>query len=147
MDEHRINIRGIKEGEEIYGGSEVGDPSGAGERWQRGGGGCEVPGSSPDIVSLEEVLGRRGERTPARHPTEKERGVEASGARESETQRGAGITEPGVDAFKKRDELGLSGRRLGSRVTDYQREGIRRVVEEYLGQGIAIMSTLGALVS
>lgn len=145
MDEHRIKGRGIEAGEEIYGGAEVGDASGVGAKRQWGGGSGEVSGSSSDVVSLEEVFGGGGQRGFAGSSSEEEPGGEAIGGGEPEAQRGVGITESGVDAFKKRDELGLSGRVLGSRLTAYQREGVRRAVEEYLGQGIPIGDTLAAL--
>jgi putative transposase len=126
--------------------AEAPDTQRMGAKRQRGGNGPEVSSSSPDLIPLEKSHGTRGADLFKRHPAESGSGDEAIKNRESEAQRDGDLVEPGIDAFKKKDELGLSDRKKGCSYSSEQRQRITQEVESLFSQGTPkaeILKTLG----
>lgn len=65
--------------------------------------------------------------------------------RKHKTQRGSGVTNPGTDAVKKKDELGLTNRRKGSFYSKTQRARIVDEIERLFVRGIKKTETLKTL--
>ena len=108
--------------------AEAPDPQGVGEGRKRHRGSPEVPGPSPHPVSLEEGPGTGRRDLPAGDPTPPRSLPSEAGEGEPETQGGPGPSGPGAHAFKKRDELGLSGRPKGAHYSPEQRQRIIHAV-------------------
>jgi putative transposase len=115
--------------------AETPDTQGVGAKWQRGGNGPKASNSSPHVIPVEKGDGARGSDLFKRHPTESGSRSETVTNRESETQRDGDAVKPGIDAFKKKDELGLSDRVKGCSYSTEQRQRIIQEVESLFSQG------------
>ena len=65
--------------------------------------------------------------------------------RKHKTQRGSGVTNPGTDAVKKKDELGLANRQKGSFYSKTQKARIVDEIERLFARGITKTETLKTL--
>lgn len=122
------------------------DSQGMGPKRQRGGDSPEVSNSSPHAIPVEASIGTRGADVPKGHSAESRSRGESIKSREPETQRNGDPFEPGIDAGKKKDELGLSDRQKGCGHSPEQRQRIIQEVESLHSQGTPkaeILRTLG----
>jgi hypothetical protein len=123
--------------------AETPDPQRMGAKRQRGGNGPEASSSSPHLIPVEKSHGTRGSDLLKRDQAESGSGDETVKNRESEAQRDGDPAEPGIDAFKKKDELGLSDRKKGCSYSSEQRQ---RIVESLFSQGTPKAEILKTLV-
>lgn len=117
-----------------------------GAKRQRSGDGPKASNPSPHVIPVEESYGARGSDLLKGHPTKSGSRDETNTNREPETQRNSDLVKPGIDAFKKKDELGLSDRIKGCGYSPEQRQRILQEVESLYSQGTPkteILKTLG----
>jgi transposase InsO family protein len=145
MNERPTDIGRRQKQEEVHGKPEAGDFKGVGSRGERGGGGSEEWYSSHDPVSLEEAAGGRCGGVSQGEPTLDESEDQGSGKRESEPQGNGDPVVTGVDAFKKKDELGLTGRVPGARYSGEQKERILKAVEGFASKGVSTAAAVRKL--
>jgi len=146
MNERTTNDPQPKKSPTAYPGAEASDPQGMGAKRPRGGNGPKVSSSPSDLIPMEKSHGARSSDLFKGNPTEGRSGDEAVKNRESETQGNGNLVEPGIDAFKKKDELGLSDRKKGCGYSPEQRQRILQEVESLFSQGTPkteILKTLG----
>lgn len=137
MHERTTNPPRNKDPQKIYPAPEAPNSQGMGGHGQRHRSGPKEPDPSPNPLSLEEgpgagspsVLERKEAACRPPHP--------AAGERKSEAEGGVGPSGPGVDAFKKRDELGLTNRSKGTSYSSEQRQRILAEVETLVQAGIS----------
>lgn len=146
MNERTTNDPQPKKSPATHPGAEAPDSQGMGAKRPRGGNGPKVSGSSSDVIPMEKSHGARSSDLFKGNPTKGGPGDEAVKNRESETQGNGDLVEPGIDAFKKKDELGLSDRKKGWGYSPKQRQRILQEVESLFSQGTPkteILKTLG----
>jgi transposase-like protein len=121
-----------KEDKKIYSQAEVRNSQGVGTNRKRYPGSRKTSDSSSHSIPLEKGVRARGrdypqgKKTQAGSPNKKVR------EREPIPQRGPCLSESGTNAFKKRNERGLSNRKKGQHFSKEQRE---RIIEEILRVG------------
>ncbi len=145
MHERPTNNGGRQAAQEVHSQSEAGDPEGMGflRKWS---GGLATPwDSSLDPVSLEETIGTGGGGVSQREPIQTEPAGKGTGKRESEAQRHRDFAVSRPDAVKKKDELGLTGRKAGQAYTQEQRQRILDTVERLKTKGISAVTALREL--
>jgi hypothetical protein len=146
MNERTTNDPRTKERPQADPRAEAYDPQGMGAKRQRGGNGPEASSSSPHLIPVEKSHGTRGSDLLKRNQAKSGSRGETVKNRESETQRNGDFVEPGIDAFKKKDELGLSDQEKGCSYSPEQRQRITQEVESLFSQGTPkaeILKTLG----
>ena len=119
---------------------------GMGTYRQRCGNSPEVPASSDDPVSVAQSTGARGRDVSERQASPKGHTYQGTGGREPEIERSPCLPNPGTDAVKKKDELGLTNRRKGTSYSGTQRVRIVARVKELKASGInktRALKTLG----
>jgi len=137
MYERPTNYPGPEEGKKVHSQKEAGDSEGVGTKWKRYSGSRKISDSSSHSIPLEKGVRARsrdypqGEKIQGRSPNKKVR------EREPIPQRGPCLSESGTDAFKKRDELGLSNRKKGQHFSQGQRERIMEEVLRLRNQGVS----------
>lgn len=142
MNEYRVKGRKNQEGEEIQCRPQVSHPSGMGKdrQWSRDSGKVSDTPSHP--LSLEETVGFRGKGVVKGDKGEEGHFGQEIARGKLEVKGGFSLTKPGIDLFKKRDELGLSGHFIGQRITRIQKKGVIEAVREFVGQQIPISRVL-----
>ena len=103
---------------------------GMGTYRQRCGNSPEVPASSDDPVSVAQSTGARGRNVSERQASPKGGMHQGARGREPEIERSPCLPNPGTDAVKKKDELGLTNRRKGTSYSGTQRVRIVARVKE-----------------
>lgn len=138
MDERTTNNNGEKERQEAYASTKASDHQGMGadRQWYRSS--RETSDTPSYSVSLEEDAGAGCRGILEREKTKTRPKAQGTGGRKQAAQRGIDITDTGANAFKKRDELGLSSRRKGSTYTFKQRQRIIEEVNRLKAEGINI---------
>jgi len=93
-----------------------------------------------------------GESTSARGPDVSERQAsqkrcphQGAGGRKPETERSAGVPDPGTNAVKKSDELGLTNRRKGATYSGTQQARISNRVAQVKASGVTKIKALRTL--
>jgi Transposase len=146
MNERRTNDPQSEESPKTDTRAKAPDSQGMGANWQRGRTGPEASTSSPDALPVEKGHGARGADLFKGFSAESGSRGTAVKRRESETQRNGDLVKPGIDAFKKKDELGLTDRIKGCRYSSEQRQRIIEEVESLFSKGTSkaeILRTLG----
>lgn len=121
------------------------DTQGMGVRWQRRGNSPEAPTSSDDPVSMAQSIAARSRNVSKRQASPKGYTDQGTGRREPEAERSAYVPNPGTDAFKKKDELGLTNRRKGATYSGTQQVRIVVRIDELKASGIAKTQALRTL--
>ena len=142
MHERTTNPSRNKGPQEIYPAAQASNSQGMGSHGQRYRSGPEAPDPSPNPLSLEEGPGTRSPSVSQRQEATHRSSDSAVGDRESEVEGGLGPSDPGVDAFKKRDELGLTNRAKGSSYSSEQRQRIITEVQNLAQAGISKVQAL-----
>lgn len=146
MNERTTNDPQPKKSQETEPRAEASNHQGMGSKRKRGRGGPEVSNSSPHAIPVEASSGTRGSDVSKGYPAESRSRGEGLEKREPETQGNGDPVEPGIDAGKKKDELGLSDRQKGYGYSPEQRQRIIQEVESLYSQGTSkaeILRTLG----
>jgi putative transposase len=142
MYERTTNPSRNKDPKEIYPAAEAPSPQGMGSRGQRHRSGSKAPDPPPNALSLEESPGAGGPGVPEREEASRRSSGSQAGEGEPEAERGVGSSDPGVNAFKKRDELGLANRSKGSSYSAEQRQRIIAEVQSLVQSGISRVQAL-----
>jgi putative transposase len=145
MNERTTNDPQPKKSKETQPRAKASDPQGMGSKRQRGGGCPKVSTPSPDVIPVETSLGTRGADVPKGYPAESRSRGQSLEERESETQRNGDSVKPGIDASKKKDELGLSDHQKGYGYSPGQRQRIIQEVESLYSQGTSKAEILRSL--
>lgn len=145
MNERRTNDPQSKKSPKINPRAEAPDSEGMGAKRKRGGNGPEASSPSPHLISVEKSHGTRSPDLPQGNPTESGTRGKATKNREPEAQRNRDLVKPGVDAVKKKDELGLSDRLKGCSYSPEQRQRILLEVESLYSKGTPKAETLRSL--
>lgn len=129
MNERTTNDPQSKKSPKTYSRAKAPDTQRMGAKRQRGGNGPKASSPSPHVIPVEKSDGARGTDLFKGHPTKSGSRGETVKNRKSETQRNGDLVKPGIDAFKKKDELGLSDRVKGCSYSAEQRQRIIREAE------------------
>lgn len=122
-----------KEDQKIHSQAEVRNSQTVGTNRKRYPGSRKTSDSSSHSIPLEKGVRTRGRDYPQGKKTQ------AGSPREREPipQRGPFFSESGTNAFKKRDELGLSNRKKGQPFSKEQRERSIEEISRVVNQGIS----------
>ncbi len=142
MHERTTNPPRNKDPQEIYPATEAPNSEGMGGLGQRHRSGPKTPNPSSNPLSLEEGSRAGSPSLPERQETASRSPGPTTGSREPEAEGGLGPSDPGADAFKKRDELGLTNRSKGTAYSSEQRERIIEEVDSLAHTGISKVQTL-----
>jgi putative transposase len=142
MHERTTNPPRTEGPQEIYPATEASNSQGMGSLGQWNRSGSKAPDSSPDPLSLEEGPGARSPSVPERQEVPRRSSGSQTGEGEPEAEGGLGPSDPGVDAFKKRDELGLTNRSKGTSYSPEQRQRIITEVQNLVRAGISKFQAL-----
>ena len=142
MNERTTNSSRNKDPQEIYPAAQTSNTQGMGSHGQRYRSGPEAPDPSPNPLSLEEGPGTRSPSVSQWQEAAHRSSDSAVGDRESKAEGGLGPSDSGVDAFKKRDELGLTNRAKGSSYSSEQRPRIIAEVQNLVQSGISKVQAL-----
>ncbi len=145
MHERTTNYPRSKKNQDICSTAKAPDSQGMGadRQWNRGS--PEASDSSPNLVSLAKGFGARGSRiskeqqAPSRPPHQR------AGKREPKAQGNLEPTNPGIDAGKKRDEFGLTGRDMGSWYSQEQQQRIIQYAQSLCSKGFSLSEILKVL--
>ena len=146
MHERSTDYRTSQETKEIHTTAKAPDSQGMGAEWQRYRGCQEVSNSSPHPVSVEEGPGARSRGLFEWQETQSRSQDKGTGRREPQIEGSSCHSDPGVDVAKKKDELGLTGRRKGCSYSAVQRQRIIEEVDKLKASGIkktVILRNLG----
>jgi len=102
--------------------------------------------SSDDPVSVGQSASTGGTDIFEREASPERSSHQGTGRRKPEAEGSADLPDPGADAFKKKDELGLTNRRKGATYTGTQRLRIIEEVEQLKASGSSkskVFKTLG----
>jgi putative transposase len=144
MYERTTNSPRKRETKEIYPPTEAPSSQGVGRDWKRHRGCPKVSDPSPNPLSLEESPGTRRSDLSGRQETSRRSSGSQVGKGESESERGLSSADPRVDAFKKRDELGLANRPKGCSYSPEQRQRIIEEVQKLQQKGLSKIKILKA---
>jgi putative transposase len=145
MHERTTNPQRKRETKEIYAPTEAPSSQGMGRDRKRHRGCAEVPNPSPNSLSLEESLGTgRSDLSEWQEASCRSSGPKV-GEGKSEAERGLGSSDPRIDAFKKRDELGLTNHSKGDSYGPEQRQRIIEEVQKLQQTGLSKVEILKAL--
>ena len=111
--------------------------------WHRSG--PKAPDPSPNPLSLEEGFGAGSPGVPERQEATHRSPDSTPGEGKPEVEGGLGPADPGIDAFKKRDELGLTHRSKGTSYSLEQRQRIIAEVQKLVEAGISKVQALRSL--
>jgi len=145
MYERSTDHRELEKAKEIYPTAKTSDSQRVGteRQWDRG---CpQVPDSSPYSVSLEESPGARGRDFPQWQTSAIRSQDKGTGRRESQIEGSPCHSDSGTDVVKKKDELGLTGRRKGATYSGIQRQRIIEEVERLKACGVSKTVALRSL--
>lgn len=142
MYERTTNPARTKGPQEIYSAAEASNSQGMGSHGQRHRSSPKAPDSSPNPLSLEEGPGARSPSVPGWQEAARRSPDPEAGEGESKAEGGFGPSDPGVDAFKKRDELGLANRSRGTSYSPEQRQRIIAEVQNLVQAGISRVQAL-----
>jgi len=142
MHERTTNPPRTEGPQKIYPPTEASNSQGMGSHGQRYRSSPKEPDPSANPLSLEEGPGARSPSVPERQEAARRSSGPQIGEGEPEAEGGLGPSDPGVDAFKKRDELGLANHSKGSSYSPEQRQ---RIITEVQGLVQAGISKLPAL--
>ena len=145
MNEHRTNTKEVKTAEEIYSGSKVSDIKGVGKGRKRSNNSREISDTSEHTLRMAEGIGKRScdifklKASAKRSPNTRIR------KREPEVKRDLINTDSRVDVVKKKDEFGLSNRKLGFTYAKDQKELIIKEVARLKSLGISKTKALNKM--
>ena len=145
MHEHPTDNDRRKAAQEVHGPSKAGHFEGMGFNGKRGGGIPALWDSSDDPVSLEEAIGAGGRGVSEGNAIQAEPTSQRVTERESKSQGHCDFAIAGTDAFEKKDELGLTGRKPGQSYSKEQRQRILDAVKETNSKGVAIINILSGI--
>ncbi len=145
MYERSTNLERKRKTKGIYPATEAANSQGMGRDRKRHRGRPKVSDPSPNALSMEESLGaRRSDLSERKEASGRSSGPEA-GERESKLERGVGSPDPRADAFKKRDELGLTNRPKGCSYSLEQRQRIIEEIQKFQPTGLSKIEIFRAL--
>lgn len=145
MHERTTNGQRKRATKEIYSPTKAPSSQGMGRDRKRHRSGPEVSNPSPNSLSLEESLGTGRSDLSERKETSCRSAGPKAGEGKSEAERGLGSSDPRIDAFKKRDELGLTNRSKGDSYSLEQRQRIIQEVQKLQQTGLSKVEILKAL--
>jgi putative transposase len=145
MYERTTNLHEPEKGKKIHPSAEASNPQGMGNHRQWGRGCAEVSSPSSIPVPLAKSPGARSSGIPQRQEAQSRSPRSETGERKRKTEGGSGASDPGTDALKKRDELGLTNRPRGSTYSKEQRQRIIEEVQRLSLKGVPKSQTLKAL--
>jgi hypothetical protein len=145
MYERTTNPRRSKEREKILPTAKAPSAQRMGSHQQRHRSGPKVSDSSPDSVSLEKSPGTGGSALSEREKATPRPPDPEIGERESKAEGSLSPSNPRTDAFKKRDELGLTNRSKGVSYSPKQRQRIIEEVRLLHRTGVPKMKSLQGL--
>jgi putative transposase len=111
--------------------------------WHRSG--PKAPDPSPNPLSLEEGFGAGSPGVPERQEATHRSPDSTPGEGKPEVEGGLGPSDPGVYAFKRRDEFGLTHRSKGTSYSLEQRQRIIAEVQKLVEAGISKVQALRSL--
>lgn len=145
MHERSTNHQRSKENEKVYPAAESPDSQGEGANRKRGRGCPKVSDSCRHSVSMEEGPGAGCTDISKRQETQGRSTPQETGGGKPQVEGGPCPADPRTDALKKRDELGLSGRRKGCHYSQEQRQRIVWEVSRLCNEGIPKYKSLKEL--
>ena len=128
--------------QEIYPAAKASNSQGVGSHGQRHRSGPKAPDPSPNPLSLEEGPRTGSSGVPERQEAPRRSSGSQTGEGEPEAEGSIGSSDPGINAFKKRDELGLANRSKGSSYSAEQRQRIIAEVQNLIQAGISKVQAL-----
>ena len=145
MYERSTNSNQSEKAQAIHPTTETSDPQRMGTERQRSGGGPKASDSSSYALPLAQGPGARC-RDLSEWQTASDRSEDkATGGGKPKTQGGTDYSDPRADVVKKKDELGLTNRRMGAAYSNIQRMRIIAEVESFKAAGITKSDSLKAL--
>ena len=145
MYERSTDSRQSKKSKKIHTAAEASDSQRMGAYWKRCGGSSEASNSSDDPVSVGQSTSARGSELFERQASQKRCPHQGTGGRKPQTERSAGVPDPGTDAVKKKDELGLTNRDKGATYSGTQRVRIIDRIDQLKASGVAKSKALKTL--
>lgn len=145
MHERTTNLHEPEKGKKTHPSAEASNPQGMGSNRQWGGGCPEVSSPSTNPLPLEKSPGTRSSGIPQRHEAQSRSPRSEAGNGKPKAEGGSCASDPGIDAFKKRDELGLTNRPKGSTYSKEQRQRIIEEVQRLSLEGVPKSQILKAL--
>ena len=145
MYERSTDSRKSTKSKKIHTTAEASDSQRMGAYGQRCGSSSEASNSSNDPVSVGESTSARGPELSERQTSKKRWPHQGTGGRDPETERSAGVPDPGTDVVKKKDELALTNRRKGATYSGTQRVRISNRVDQLKASGITKIQALKTL--
>ena len=145
MYERSTNSGRQEKAQAIHTTPKAADPQRNGVDRQWGGDCREVSDPSQYPLSLAQTIGTRCRNFSQRQPPASRSTYSAIGRGESKAQRNVDHPDPRADAFKKKDELGLTNRQKGSTYSNVQRIRIISVIEKFKAGVITKTDSLKAL--
>ena len=142
MHERTTNPSRNKGPQEIYPAVKAPNSQGVGSHRQRHRSGPKAPDPSPNPLSLEEGPRTGSSGVPERQEAPRRSSGSQTGEGEPEAEGSIGSSDPGINAFKKRDELGLANRSKGSSYSAEQRQRIIAEVQNLIQAGISKVQAL-----
>lgn len=142
MDERSTDTGRQEEAQAVHPSTEVRDLERMGSYGEWSAGSRETRDTSHDSVSLEKASGTGSGRVSQGDSFKGRSQDTRAGKREREVEGSLGSSGPGINAFEKKDELGLTGRVSGQRYSREQKGRIITEVEKLNGQGISISAAL-----
>lgn len=135
MHERSTNFRKRSKEPQVHCPTEAENPEGMGADRKRGDRCRKAPDSPSYPVPMAKSPGTRCRNISERQTAGNQSATQRAGGGKPQAQRGPGSSNPGADAFKKKDELALSNRRKGAAYSRVQRA---RIVAE-----VARLKTVG----
>ena len=145
MHERTTNPERKRKTKEIYPPTEAPNSQGMGRDRKRHRGSAEVSNPCPNPLSMEESLGAGRSDFSERQEDQSRSPHQEAGEREPETEGSPGSADPRADAFKKRDELGLTNRPQGCSFSLEQRQRIIEEIQKLWPTGLSKVEILKAL--
>jgi len=145
MYERSTDSRKSTKSKKIHTAAEASDSQRMGAYRKRCGNSSEVSDSSHDFVSVGQSTSARGSELFERQASQKRCPHQGTGGRSPETERSVDIPDPGTDAVKKKDELGLTNRRKGATYSGTQRVRIIDRIDQLKASGVAKSKVLKSL--
>jgi hypothetical protein len=145
MHERTTNPPRDKGPKEIHPAAKAPNSQGIGSHgeWHRSG--PKAPDPSPNPLSLEEGFGAGSPGVPERQEATHRSPDSTPGEGKPEVEGGLGPSGPGVYAFKRRDEFGLTHRSKGTSYSLEQRQRIIAEVQKLVEAGISKVQALRSL--
>lgn len=134
-----------KKSKKVHTTAEASDSQRMGAYRKRCGSSKQASDSSDNPVSVGQSASTRRPDVFERQASAKRCQYQGTGGRNPETERSADVPDPGTDAFKKKDELGLTNRTKGATYSGTQRLRIIDRVVRLKASGMAKIKALKAL--